>query len=94
MTGRFKSTRDDVSFRGSVKLKGLNGFFDMARYVKRLDNDPQLYKTIIKWLNSDINIVKKLYSDWQDQAIRAIKVAFEELKDQEMASFKGYKSYF
>jgi hypothetical protein len=40
MTGKFKSTGDNVSFRESVRLKGLNGFFDMARYVKRLDNDP------------------------------------------------------
>jgi hypothetical protein len=40
MTSRFKSIGDDVSFRGSVKLKGLNGFFDMARYIKRFNNDP------------------------------------------------------
>jgi hypothetical protein len=63
VTGRFKNTGDDVSFRESVKLKGLNGFFDIARYIKRLDNDPQLCKTMVKWLNSDINIAKKLYSD-------------------------------
>jgi hypothetical protein len=66
VTGRFKSIGDDVSFRESVKLKGLSGFFDIARCVKCLDNDPQLCKTMTKWLNSDINIVKKLYNDWQD----------------------------
>jgi hypothetical protein len=48
MTGRFKNIGDDVSFRESVKLKGLDGFFDMARYIKCLDNDPQLYKTMVK----------------------------------------------
>jgi len=40
MTSKFKSIRDNVSFQGNVKLKGLNGFFNMARYVKCLDNDP------------------------------------------------------
>jgi hypothetical protein len=66
MTSRFKNTGDNVSFRESVRLKGLGRFFDMARYVKRLDNDLQLRKIMVKWLSSDINIVKKLYSDWQD----------------------------
>jgi hypothetical protein len=38
--------------------------------------------------------LKSIKKVWQDQAIRVIKVAFEKLKDQEMASFKGYKLYF
>jgi hypothetical protein len=60
---RFKSIKDNVSFQESIRLKDLSRFFDIACYIKRLDNDSRLCKTMDKWLNIDVKTIEKLYDD-------------------------------
>jgi hypothetical protein len=91
--GRFKSTGCDVSFPWSVRLDGLGDFLDMARCVKRPENDV-FFRSLMDLYLQRHDKSAELYEAWKIRAAAAVKKGFQTLKISEMKMFKGNKSYF
>jgi hypothetical protein len=91
--GRFKPTGSDVSFPWSVRLEGLGDFLDMARCVKRPENDVP-FRNLMELYVQRHDKSAELYEEWKTKAAAEVKRAFQTLKTSEMKMFKGNKSYF
>ncbi len=66
----------------------------MIRCLKRPEH-PTVRTEIKKWLDTDgEEDTAKLHKEWQKKAVEAVKIAFEFLKEDEKAMYKGNKSYF
>jgi hypothetical protein len=93
--GRFRPSTYDESFVGSVQLEGVGPLYDMIRCLKRPDH-PTVRAAVKRWSCYDRSNLesKKQYMEWQRIAAKQTRIAFEYLKEDEMAMFPGNKSYF
>jgi len=74
-------------------LDGLDDFLNMARYIKRPENDV-FFRSLMDLYLQRHDKSAELYEAWKIRAAATVKRGFQTLKISEMKMFKGNRSYF
>ena len=76
-----------------MRLDGLDDFLNMARYIKRPENDV-FFRSLMDLYLQRHDKSAELYEAWKIRTAATVKKGFQTLKISEIKIFKGNKSYF